>query len=126
MTYRELLKAKVKKPKLSIETDVRIPYKSEPFQRGFYPNWTDVVYKISQGTPDIVKPYYKISDIEGNVLKQKFYPDQLQQISSDIYRIEKVLKRRIKNKQIQYFVKWLGYPSKFNSWVPSADITSLN
>ena len=24
----------------------------------------------------------------------------------------------MRNKRKEYFVKWLGYPEKFNSWVP--------
>ena len=38
---------------------------------------------------------------------------------SDYYRVQKVIKSRKRNKQKEYFVKWLGYPDSFNSWIPA-------
>jgi len=43
--------------------------------------------------------------------------------ADELYDIEKVLKTRRKNGKVQYFVKWRGYPSKFNSWVDA--VTTL-
>jgi len=49
-----------------------------------------------------------------------FYEQELQKIETkdnDVFDAEKVIKiRKIKGK-IDYFVKWRGYPEKFNSWV---------
>ena len=36
----------------------------------------------------------------------------------DVYEVEKILKKRNRGRNVQYLVKWLGYPSEFNSWVP--------
>jgi hypothetical protein len=36
--------------------------------------------------------------------------------SDDVYIVEKVLKTRKRNGKLEYFVKWRGYPDKFNSW----------
>ncbi len=36
---------------------------------------------------------------------------------SDVYKIEKILKRRKSGKKTEYFVKWKGYDDDFNSWV---------
>ena len=35
----------------------------------------------------------------------------------DVYEIEEVVKTRKRGGKVEYFVKWKGYPSKFNSWV---------
>jgi hypothetical protein len=55
----------------------------------------------------------------GEDIKGKFYEQELQKIekTDDVYKIEKILKTRKRNGRIEYFVKWLGYPEKFNSWV---------
>ena len=50
-----------------------------------------------------------------------FYEEELQKVPEKLlnksFEVEKVLKtRKYKNKQ-QQFVKWRGYPDKFNSWV---------
>ena len=31
----------------------------------------------------------------------------------DFYRVEKVIRSRMRNKREEYFVKWLGYPENF-------------
>ena len=37
---------------------------------------------------------------------------------ADVFRVEKVLKRR-KN---QLLVKWKGWPDKYNSWISTEDV----
>ena len=41
---------------------------------------------------------------------------------SSVYKIEKILKTRVRKGQKEYLVKWLGYPSEQNSWVPESDM----
>nr|CAG4710178.1 unnamed protein product [Naegleria fowleri] len=43
-------------------------------------------------------------------------------LSDNIYEIEKILKKRIRNSKPEYYVKWVGYPSSENSWVKKCDI----
>ena len=44
----------------------------------------------------------------------------------DLYRVEKILKRKkVKGKKMA-LVKWLGYDSKHNSWVPESEIHQLH
>jgi hypothetical protein len=40
----------------------------------------------------------------------------------EAYKIEKILKTRKKGRQVEYFVKWLGYPDKYNSWISKKDL----
>ena len=44
----------------------------------------------------------------------------------DVYKIEEILKKRKKGRRVQYLVKWLGYPSSFNSWIFSSDLQKRN
>jgi hypothetical protein len=59
-----------------------------------------------------------VSDLSGEFLKGKFYEPELQLVSKtdDVYIVEKVIKTRRRDGQLEYFVKWRGYPNKFNSW----------
>jgi len=56
-------------------------------------------------------PTYKINDLNGEEIRGTFYEQQLQKTSQEIFRIEKVIRKR-GNKSL---VKWLGYPDSFNS-----------
>jgi len=55
----------------------------------------------------------------GDDIKGSFYEQEVQKVvgADDVYEIEKVLKTRRRGGKIEYFVKWKGYPEKFNSWV---------
>ena len=51
-------------------------------------------------------------------LKGRFHEQELQKTMQDIFRIEKVLKR----KRDKSLVKWVGYSVAFNSWVDNKAI----
>ena len=62
---------------------------------------------------------YGVKDYGGEGIKGKFYAQELQKVTKedDVYEIEEVVKTRKRAGKVEYFVKWKGYPSKFNSWV---------
>lgn len=110
-----------KKPtkyKLNIDDKVRISKARREFKKGYLPNWSDEIFKVIARYPSD-PPTYEIVDYDGEKLKGKFYDFELQKIvkRDDVYKIEKILKTRKKGKKKEYFVKWTGYPDKFNSWV---------
>jgi hypothetical protein len=64
-------------------------------------------------------PYHTLKDTTGKVVQGTFYQPELNRVSvtdQTVYRIEKVLRRR----RNEAMVKWMGWPSKFNSWIPTA------
>lgn len=125
-SLRELYMAQKRPSKLASGDDVRIKYKLGPFDKGFYPNWSDQVYKVSSIDAAQNLPVFTIDGVtEKNVDNRKFYSNELQKVIADVHRVEKILKRRVYKGEAQYFVKWLGYPSSCNSWINSKDITLL-
>ncbi|VDI33805.1 Hypothetical predicted protein [Mytilus galloprovincialis] len=61
-------------------------------------------------------------DFSGEEIQGSFYEPELQKTDQDVYRIEKILRRRTKNGINEVFVKWKGYPKNFTSWVPQSDL----
>ena len=89
--------------------------------------WTEEVFTI---TKRVLRrpPVYKIADFDDEELKGTFYEQELQKVDkteSDFYRVEEILRSRMRNKRKEYFVKWLGYPDKFNSWVPAESVKDI-
>jgi hypothetical protein len=76
------------------------------------------IFKIKSRLPT-EPPTYELIDYDGEAIKGKFYEQELQKVSKeeDTFKIEQILKTRKKAGKTEYFVKWLGYPAKFNSWV---------
>ena len=65
---------------------------------------------------------YKLVDYNDEAVKGSWYPEKLQEISDNQYRIEKVLRRRtLFDNTKELFVRWKGWPEKFNSWIKETD-----
>ena len=62
---------------------------------------------------------YTLVDEANDPIEGKFYVKELQKVikDDDVFVVEKVLKTRRKLGKIEYFVRWRGYPPKFDSWV---------
>ena len=56
---------------------------------------------------------YQVRDLNNEKILGSFYTPELSPAKQNIFRIEKVIKR--KNKMA--LVKWVGYSDKYNSWV---------
>ena len=73
---------------------------------------------------------HEMEDLEGEPIIGKFYEEELPGFKraaqlEGVYRVEKILKRKkIKGKKM-VLVKWLGYDSKHNSWIPESSIQDI-
>ena len=109
--------------KFKIGDQVRISKIKRTFEKGYLPNFSKEIFTITKQTPrnPVV---YKLKDYDGEELKGTFYEKELQKVikEDDVYEVEKILKKRGRGNNVQYLVKWLGYPNKFNSWVPASEI----
>ena len=104
---------------------VRIVKKKKTFDKGYFPNWTEELFTISS-VKDTKPPTYTIQDLQGEPIKGSFYKEELQKSKQDVFRIEKVIKKRKrKNNSEEAYVKWKGYNSDFNSWVPVSELQKL-
>ena len=67
---------------------------------------------------------YKIKDQDNEPIKRTFYEQEFQLIvESKMYRIESGSKKK-KGDCALFYVKWKGYPDKFNSYVFQDEIES--
>ena len=111
--YAKVNARKATLPKFHVGDKVRITRKKGTFEKGFTPNWTEEVFIISS-VKATKPPTYTIKDTLGEPVQGAFYEQELQLSAQEIFRIERVLKK----KKNQVFVMWKGYSDAFNSWVP--------
>ena len=98
------------KPKFKIGDRVRILKKKKTFENGFTPNWSEELFIV--GGVRLTKPVtYNIKDLKGETIKGAFYQQELQKANQEVYRINKVLRKRKRNddETKEAFLKLKGY-----------------
>ena len=126
---RELLKQnknKLFKSDIKDGDKVRKAYNFKPFDRGFYPNYTDQIFTIEKTIKGDKQIVFRLRDYSGNLIEQRFYPEELQKIKENLHRIERIIRTRTRRGVRECLVKWLNYPESYNSWIPETDITNIN
>ncbi|KAF0140479.1 MAG: hypothetical protein FD143_3520 [Ignavibacteria bacterium] len=122
--YGKYIHGEREKTKFPNQEPVRISAAKTVFDKGYLPNWTNEVFKIKEVINNPRK-VYKIQDLEGEEVKGTFYPEELQSVAYDFpkeYQVEETIKTRKRKGQTEAFVKWKGYPSRYNSWIPQQDL----
>lgn len=104
--------------KFEIGDHVRIISTRMIFRKAYEGDWTEEIFKIVKRLPRH-PPVYRIVDLNDDPIEGTFYGKELQKVKFDdqVFIVEEVLKQRRRNGKTQHFVKWLGYPKSFNSWV---------
>ena len=96
-----------------------------PFTKGYEHTFTQEIFEVTYRTPT-KPPRYKIADLQGESIAGTFYEAELQHaIMPDSFNVEKVLRKRVRNNKKEVFVRWQGYPEKFNDWIPEEDIGDI-
>ena len=106
-------------PKLRVSDRVRISKYKGKFEKGYTANWSEEIFTIHEVHPSD-PPVYRLKDDLGEVLEGTFYEMELQKVSvpaDKMFYVEEVLQRRKVGRRKEALVKWVGYPSKFNSWI---------
>jgi hypothetical protein len=109
------------KLKFKVGDKVRISKSKGLFVKGYTPNWYTEVFEIYEF---IFPPTYRIQDLkcEATPIVGVFYEPELLKVKySDVYLVEKVLKK----KGDKGFVKWLGFYNSHSSWINKMDVEQI-
>lgn len=94
-------------------------------RKGYETNWSEELFIVSEcirRNPAV----YRIKDLLDEPIQGTFYAQELQKVSAkEEFTVEKILKKRMRKGQVEYLVRYRGYPIKFNQWVSSSSIFSV-
>ena len=99
---------------------VRVSYLKRTFEKTGHFKFSGEIFKINKRFRRDNIHIYKLVDWDNDSIKGTFYESELQKVSVDpnkSFQIESILKTRKRRGVKEYFVKWMYYPKKFNSWV---------
>ena len=121
LLYKPLPYSEPSKPKFSVGDQVRISRIKGIFEKGYLPNWSEALYTIHEvkQTSPIT---YILKDMNGEIVTGGFYTEELQKSKQEVFRIEKVIRKKKINGEEHGLVKWLGYNKKYNEWKPMSEI----
>ena len=83
----------VTKPKFKVGDHVRISKYTNIFAKGYTKNWSEELFVVSK-IKNTVPWACVISDLNGAPITGCFYQKELQKSNQEIFRIEKVIKRK--------------------------------
>ena len=115
----------VREFKFDIGDKVRISVLRKAFEREYDIKWTVEHFIVADQFYKEDIPKYLLKDYNNVEISGSFYEDELQKVDvgpDTIYRVERVIRRRTVRGQRQAYVKWWGWGSQFNSWIPEADL----
>lgn len=108
---------------------VRISNSRRSFEKEYDERWTGEIFKIRRRFTRQSFPQYELEDIDGKAIVGNFYQLELQKVRYDpeeTFKIEKVLKsRKRKGHPKESLVRWLHWPKKYDSWIPSSQVMGI-
>jgi hypothetical protein len=113
-------------PKFKIGDRVRIPRIRHKFMRGYDRRFKDEIFTIVKVKKHLAVTTYVLKDYRNEIIQGTFYEFELSRVRGQKeYRIEKILKRKIINKEPWIYVKWKGYGDEFNKWIKEEKAKSI-
>lgn len=111
--------------KFKVGDSVRISKYKHVFSKGYDANWSTEVFtieKVNETNPIT----YKLCDSLHEKIYGSYYEKELQKVTlPKQFLVENVIANRQKGKKTEYYVKFKGYPSKFNAWVDKSSVKLL-
>ena len=99
---------------------VRMSVLKGNFQKERNEQWTRELFIIISKYRRSGIPLYKVKDWAGDEISGSFYSEELQLVHVDEtteYKIEKILKTRVRKGKKELLVSWLGWGSKYDSYI---------
>ena len=110
----------------NIGAKVRLSVIKNQFDKGYFRKWTEEQFEID-GIRKTNPITYTVKALNGEKIHGTFYKQQLQASKQTTFLIEKIIgKPRVRNGVREVRVKWRGYASAYNQWIPESDVVINN
>lgn len=113
-----------KKPKFKIDQLVRFANKITFQKRGYDEARKLEVCRVKAVLTNLPVIMYELCEWDYTPIIGRFYTSELTAFRGDSFKISEIIKTRKRSGVEEYYVSWLGFPSKYNEWVTRDKITT--
>jgi len=116
---------RVEKPEFRVGQHVRISRKKMKFAKSAEQNFSTEIFRIAKVIDRRPRPLYELEDLNGTPIKGQFYQEELTLVRvtrCTVYKIDKILYKRVRRGILEYLVRWRGYSKDFDSLVPASSV----
>jgi hypothetical protein len=71
---------------------------------------------------------YKLKDYSDDPISGTFYAQELQRVNKKedtVWKVDKILKERMRKGDKEVLVFWYQWPSKYNSWIKKSELINV-
>ena len=113
-------------PKFTVGTRVRVKTYGvgiSTVRRAYLQQFKGELFLVDSVNTTMPVPMFTLKSMDTEeVIKGGFYANELQRVRGDTFKIERVIRRRGRGNNQEYFVKWKFFGDRWNSWVRREDL----
>ena len=107
---------------------VRLARYKTAFARHYDEKWTHELYTVVDRSAQRGVAQYRIKSFKNEIVDGRFYHEELERVKVDentTYKVQDIEKSRKRRGKLEYYVKWLGWPKDYNTWIPSENLVNI-
>jgi len=116
---------RVAKAEFRVGQHVRISREKIKFAKSAEQNLSTEIFRIEKVLERRPRPLYELEYLNGTPLEGQFYQEELTRVRvtrRTVYKIGKILNKRVKRGILEYPVRWGCYSKDFDSWIPASSV----
>jgi len=128
MEGRKEPSVRVEKAKYRVGQHVRISKEKMKFAKGAEQNFSTEIFRIAKVIERRPEPLNELKDFNDTPKDGQFYQEELTPVRvrrRTVYKIDKILDKRIRRGSLDYLVRWRGYSKEFDALIPATGVKNV-
>jgi len=119
---------RVAKAEFRVGQHVRISREKMKFAKSAEQNFSTEIFRIAKAIERRLRPLYELEDLNGTPIEGQLYQEELTWVRvtrRTVYKIDKILNKRVRRGILEYLVRWRCYSKDFDSRVPASSVKNV-